>query len=103
MEFFKHEGLCQSIELMYPKDPLNSWGYRAVEVEIQDQFRDAGLSMGYPFGMRNYDERIALRTQHLCPIRLAWVLDHINNPPANQSEKLSAFYKAWYEWATTVK
>lgn len=100
MEFNKHVGLCRGIDLMYPNAPAVKGCYSAVEIEIINQFGDAGLRRGFPFGVHDFSSRAAKGTQHQCPKRLAWVLDHIDNPPANQSKELLEFYKAWYKWAT---
>lgn len=101
--FSKHDGLCSGVNLMYPNDPAVKRAYSAVEIEIIDQFDNAGLNKGYPFGMDAFDRRAATGTQHLCPLRRAWVEDHIHNPPTNQSQKLTDFYKAWWKWANETK
>jgi hypothetical protein len=99
MEFSKHNGLCQGVTDMYPSLLLDEYGCNMILDEMLEQFQKAGLSRGFPFGIVDYHLRTGSHTQHRCPRRLAWVLDHINNPPVNQSAEILEFYKAWYKWA----
>lgn len=45
----------------------------ALEDELGEQFRAAGLSKGYPFGQYVYDEDSEFGTHHCNLNRLAWV------------------------------
>lgn len=46
--------------------------------ELGELFMSDGLSCVYPFGRCNYLKRFIEATQHLCPLRLAWVKGKLN-------------------------
>lgn len=47
--------------------------------EMKAAFKASGLDTLYPFGEKNFDERISKRNQHKDPARLAWVKAVIHN------------------------
>lgn len=76
------------------------FGY-VVRNEMQVQFVAAGLDDCFPFHEKE-DDYYSEKDARLNPLRMAWVKEHINNPPDNQSTRLTEFYQAWYEWATAI-
>lgn len=93
IQFNKKRGLCGNLVCMF-----DSTVERAVLKEMLKQFTLTGLSDAYPFGRDDYWKHKD-GTQHLCPERLSWAYEHFINPPQGQSDELTAFYAAWYEWA----
>lgn len=81
-------GLCYSYMSLKPGGRLT---------ELFNQFTSAGLHEDFPFGEHEYDVGQDDKTMHLDPNRVAWVQDHIDNPPADQSAELTEFYRQWME------
>lgn len=99
MEFSKKHGLCKGLVDMYPDLKPDIYGCNPVQNEMLEQFKQAGFSMGFPFGLTDYTRRSVDYTMHKCSIRLKWAMEHAHNPPVNQSKELTEFYKAWHQWA----
>lgn len=95
-QFIASRGLCASISAMYRDD--KEMEFKLI-TEIQKQFDEAGKDHQYPFGEFDYRQRAKQRIMHKCHDRLAWAQDHYVYPPDGQSDELTAFYRAWYEWA----
>lgn len=69
--FSRRSGLCYNLDVHVDGhiSPMFS--------EMDKQFRDAGLDPNYPFQpMEDYEMFSDELTQHLCPVRRAWVEEH---------------------------
>lgn len=98
MVHFKRDvGLCANA------GSFNLYWHGSTDIrrEMQGQFIEARLDDCYPFHEKEEDY-YSEKDARLNPLRMAWVKEHINNPPDNQSTRLTEFYQAWYEWATAV-
>lgn len=70
--FCREEGLCFSLNtLMGYKESI------LAEVELRNQFRVNCLHYLFPFGEENFYMRTDNSTQHLDPLRIKWVEDHL--------------------------
>lgn len=75
--FYKHEGLCSSLE---------SWcDYKglACSCELSSLLEYLGLDINYPFGEEDFHRRLWNDTQHKCPKRLAFVREQIKKYELN--------------------
>lgn len=72
-------GLCVSVE-DFITEPFT------VEEELHYQFKDAGLNPDYPFGEWNYEYRSSNWEQHLDPLRIKWVEDHLKPEFTGETE-----------------
>lgn len=70
-------GLCEAAS-SYSEGKLEDTD--ELSLELHRLFREEGLSIGYPFGYRDYHIRERASTQHECPTRLAWVRKHLETP-----------------------
>lgn len=70
--FWRASGLCSSIEFVSGHEEKT-----LVERELKGQFEVNGLDSIYPFGELNFDTRCFEKTQHLDPLRIKWVEDHL--------------------------
>ena len=68
--FYRSCGLCSSVEDVITEPFI-------VERELNCQFKDAELNPEYPFGGANYASRTQNKEQHLDPLRIKWVEDHL--------------------------
>lgn len=68
--FKRFKGLCDSLADVRYYNPT-------VKKELQDQFYTEGLNRTYPFGVDNFDIRMFNESQHLDPLRIKWVEDHL--------------------------
>lgn len=71
--FQRHIGLCTNLEWWCTN---NNHPNEDLVPELIKQFRSAGLSMGYPFGVLEYKKDMKNETQHLNPLRIKWVEEH---------------------------
>lgn len=69
--FYKHEGLCSSLESWY------DYKWLACLYELSSLLEYSGLDINYPFGKEDYVRRLRNDTQHECPLRLAFVREQI--------------------------
>lgn len=65
--FSKVFGMCSTFER------FGRFPYVDIRTEMKNQFKQAGLDVIHPFGFSNYMIRKKNETQHLDPVRLAWV------------------------------
>lgn len=68
--YSRYYGLCSNLERFTASNRAS--------IEMSQQFRDAKLHPGFPFGEGAYDDRSENGTQHEDPNRLAWVKEHAN-------------------------
>lgn len=71
LPFTRCGGLCSNL-YNWPAAP--TWPVDGLFVELQEQFREAGLSVTYPFGKEEYEN--SRYSQHLDQKRIAWVRRH---------------------------
>lgn len=69
--FWRSCGLCGNIEVTYLS---SAW---EVENELSEQFAEEGLCGSFPFGAGTYKKEQASGEQHLNPLRIKWVEDHL--------------------------
>ena len=77
--FFRSCGLCNSIEDIMIKPSK-------VENELRSQFKKSGLNLDYPFGELNYEKCAQNNEQHLDPLRIKWVEDHLKPEFTGEAE-----------------
>lgn len=72
--FVRSQGLC-----------INLWDWSEhnvnLDIELSNQFKDAGLDEDYPFNVNGNDHHRETDSElmHLNPLRIKWVKDHANN------------------------
>ena len=71
--FQRYTGLCDALEGSLWYDVI----LMGLLDELKLQFSDEGLDELYPFGKENFISRVELETQHLDPLRIKWVEDHL--------------------------
>lgn len=74
--FERHVGLCSNITKFCEKKDLDVSVYMDIYREMIRQFRQAGLSGGFPFGVLEYHREHSNGTQHLNTARIKWVEEH---------------------------
>lgn len=69
-DYVQTHGLCMFIAKNYPDTELQRF--------LNQRFYVTGRkSLAHPFGAANYKTRFKYKTQHLCPIRNAWIDEEI--------------------------
>lgn len=74
--FARFKGLCDNLNHSVSLgDSLLS--ISKVKNELADWFEYHHLDYKYPFGKENFEDRMMEDTQHLDPLRIKWVEDHL--------------------------
>ncbi|QXV74793.1 hypothetical protein [Rhizobium phage RHEph24] len=69
--------MCNSfVDVYAQKHNFSFHQIEKVQEHIVNQFAEAGLRKGFPFGFQNFEERQRNATQHLDPARIKWVEEH---------------------------
>lgn len=81
---FGNTGLCSNLRtFMYNNRKTHPWEReRAVEIELEYQFREAGLNPEYPFDDAlgsSYRSAMWDRKLYDNPLRYQWVFDHMSS------------------------
>lgn len=74
--FKRDSGLCANINVFCKSSILYLDVELSIFKEMTRQFRQAGLSSDFPFGMLQYCGESRSETQHLNPRRVKWVEEH---------------------------
>ena len=75
--FARFDGLCGNISRLYRLEKPGDTALRKrLREELRKQFRDAGLSLPYPFGYRSYRIRHNADSNHAHKPRIKWVREH---------------------------
>lgn len=58
----------------------------ALKEELYEQFLEDGLDDDFPFGKKNYRKCSETNTQHLDPLRIKWVEEHLKPKYTGEKE-----------------
>ena len=73
--FFRSCGLCANVEkFVEEKFPMEKF---SLGREMTRQFQQENLNLNYPFGYSSFMSASATEEQHLDPLRIKWVEDHL--------------------------